>query len=230
MKNTHILRNTTAAVAAITMAFALLAPTLANAQVTDLVTDQVSSLEGVEAKVADRKEKAEERIEERRLTAETKTVERIRAACERRVEKLDKSMDTISTKATRLLGVMDSYYEKIKGFYDKGRLTVPNYAELLASVATAQEKATTEIAILNALNIEIDCTDPEVVLGVSSFKESATASKEALREYRSSLIALITDMRSAIAEASDTNDSSVDQEKSKAEDSNTDTDSTEGEN
>lgn len=226
MTKTVNIRTYIALLTGLILLIALLLPVVVGAQ-------QENKERGRKADVAERvegrKEKAEERVQEKRLTMETKTEERRQAACERRVEKLEKSMERITTQATRLLGVMDSFHEKVEGFYDKGQLTVSNYDELSANVDSARDAATTEIEALEELNEEIDCTDPEVVVNVSAFKGSANAAKEALREYRKSLVELISSMRSAAAEdkadASEASDDSTDTDETKTDETEVDPES-----
>ncbi len=172
----------------------------------------------IEERVTERKEKAEQKVAERREMAETRSAEKIQAACERRTEKIQDITNRVSSQASRLLGVIDGFNIKVQNFYATGQLTVDDYDEQIEEITAAQENAKTEIAALGELSVDIDCTDPDVVIDVAAYRSSAQASKEALKEYRKELVELISSMRSAAAEGS---------QDAQAAESDTDTDQTE---
>ncbi|MDX1765380.1 MAG: hypothetical protein R3313_00340 [Candidatus Saccharimonadales bacterium] len=154
----------------------------------------------VAARIAERKAEAKEKVEEKRAQRELKTQEKRQEACERRLAKLASSMDRIQTQATKHLGVIDSFFEKVQGFYDSGQLTVSNYDELLVAAEAAQENAQIEVEALGDLNVEIDCEDPEVAVDIGSYKQGTSMVKQALKDYRKALVSLISSMRAAAAE------------------------------
>lgn len=187
-----------------------------------------SKPEEVSARVAERKLEAKTSLEEKRANSELKIQEKRKEACEKRVSKLSSSMDRISTQATRLLGVMDDFYAKVQGFYESGQLTVANYDELNANVETAKANAELEISALGELNTDIDCNNPDVSSTISAFKGSTNAAKDSLKEYRKSLVALISALKSESASQdaeSDDTETEAEQETS-TDESTTDEDET----
>lgn len=151
-------------------------------------------------KVEARKEKARASLEEKLAEREAKQAERLQERCEKQVAKIHEIMQRLSGQANRHLGVMDSFYERVKGFYDKGQLTVGNYVELTANVDEAKAAAETEVAALQEQTVEIDCSDPETIVDVRAYRNGVGTVKSSLKDYRKSLVALISAMRSAAAE------------------------------
>lgn len=174
--------------------------------------------ENVTAKIQAHKEQAKLTLEEKMANREVKSEAKRQEVCERRVAKLQSAMTRLEARSTKLLGVIDSFYTKVTGFYSSGQLTVSNYDELLDNVDTARATATDEVAVLGALNEDIDCTDPEVTIDVATFKESAVSTKEVLKAYRKTLVELISSMRAQSAEDNNAN---------KTEDTSTESDDSE---
>lgn len=192
MTKTNLLRN---------ISVALVASLLLSTTVLSVTTGAIRNGQPVEvaARIAERRTEALARIVEKRENGQKKSTEARTKACETRKEKVASSMNRISNQANRLIGVMDSFYEKAQGFYDKGQLTIANYEELSAAVTTARQTAVLEVTSLSELDAEIDCDNPDVAVNVAVFKDSTQAARTALRDYRTSLVALISSMRAAAA-------------------------------
>ena len=175
-------------------------PAVVSAQSSERGADKAIE---VQEKVKERKEKAQLSAEEKQTIREDKKTERIQVTCERRVAKIESSMRRITGLAERHLGVIDSFYERVQSFYDSGQITISNYDDLNAAVEEAQANAIVEIAALSELTVDIDCSDPEVVVDVRAYRGSLGQAKESLKTYRKSLVSLISSMRSAAAEDKD---------------------------
>lgn len=203
--------------AALFVALALPSVVMAQEDTEEVITESNRGRSAkVEKKISDRKDAAADRIAEKREASETKSAEARLKACEKRKSKLESSMSKISTRAEKLVGTFDKVYERVQGFYESGQLTVSNYDELNDAVALAQENAATEAATLSELESEIDCEDPEVAAEVSTYRVSTDEAKAALKEYKTALVALISSMRSAAADKSDS-DTQDDSDESETE-------------
>lgn len=154
----------------------------------------------VAARIAEHKDEARQKIEEKRENAQIKSTEKRQEACERRVANIEAKFDRLDQHANRLLSVIDSFYAKVTGFYERGQLTVSNYDELLASVDEAKASAAAEVAALENLSVDIDCTDPDVAVSVATFRETTSSARTALKAYRAALVDLISAMHAAAAE------------------------------
>lgn len=179
---------------------------IANAQKPEDVANSVST---------HKKEGNQQIKEERAALRAAQKQERRQQQCEKRKSQIESKIIAFALRAKRHQGVIDKIYERVQGFYDSGQLTVSNYDELKANVDAAQETASTEVAALQELGeLEIDCTDPEVVLSVASFKEGLGSARDALKAYRKALVKLISSLRSASAEenANNTSNSSGEDE------------------
>lgn len=163
-------------------------------------TDSSARKLQIQERVSERKEDAAARVAEKRAAQEQRTSERLQQACERQSARLESAMTRASAQANRLLGVMDDFYDKVQGFYESNQLTVDDYDEQTQLIDAAKESAETEIAALAVLDEQVDCTDPEAVVNVRAYRDSAVAAKDALKEYRRTLVTLISSMRAASAD------------------------------
>lgn len=166
----------------------------------------------VVTKIEEHREQAKQKISEKRENAQVKSAEKRQEACERRVSIIEDKLNRMDQHANRLLGVIDSFYTKVTGFYEKGQLTVSNYDELLAAVDEAKATASAEVAAMADLSVDIDCTDPEVAVVIGSFREATSSARTALKAYRAALVDLISAMRAAAAEENAGDDSASEDE------------------
>jgi hypothetical protein len=184
------------------LAFALVAlmPAIAGAHGNNEDEDHHTTSQ---ERVEERQAKAQARIEARQARLEEREAvrqERRQAACERRLERINAVMDNLSRQASNHLIVFNRFYDRVQEFYDSGQLTVSNYGELKAAADASKDAAALEIEALVQLDVEVDCTDPEVAVKVGAFKDSAEAARDALKTYRKSLVELISSMRAEAAE------------------------------
>ncbi len=193
-----------------------LSPTIVSGQ-EEATSEAKGNSSKVKERVNERKQEAQQKIDDKRSQREEKTAEKTQAACERRLSKITSTMERLSSKADNLQGVIDSKYAKVQDFVTNKQLNDPDYDNLNAAVAEAQAASLVEIAALSELNVEIDCTDPEVTVSVSAFKDSASAAKESLRTYRQALVSLISSLRAAVADENN-GDNSSDSENSDSSD------------
>lgn len=122
--------------------------------------------------------------------------------CERRQEQLQRRIPQLATQSNRLLGVIDSMYERVETFYETGQLTVENYDELSRRVQAAQENAYGAIESVASYEFDLDCEDASAGDQAYAFRLSVGEARDSLKAYRSELVALISSLRSAAAEES----------------------------
>lgn len=208
------------------MALIIALPSIVYAQ-EEVVPDRSGRSADVTARIAERKATTLIKIKEKRAAAELKSEEARTAACERRQEKLGVAMSNFTAAAAKHASTFDSIFVRIQGFYDSGQLTVSNYTELVAAVSASQSVAQVEVGALAALNVEIDCEDPDVASAIATFRDSAAAARESLRTYRASLTDLISSLKAQAAEDKAANASESDESTDSSSDESTSTDETE---
>lgn len=183
----------------------------------------------IREKVNQRKSEAKEKVEERRQTVKQQSKESRKDVCGKNKDKLTRSMSKVSEQATRHMETFDSIYERVQGFYESGKLTTADYDQLDQAATDAQSQAYAEIMSLEELAGEVDCDNPDVAASVTAFKDAAGGAKESLKQYRRSLVDLISSLKSAADEQAEdesdqdsgvpideTNDESDDQEQDSA--------------
>lgn len=179
-------------------------------------TTQSTKREEIQEKIQQKRQEVLDRQEARKEARGEKREEQRVAACERNSAKLVKAMERLTGKAERHLSVISSFQTKVENFYAKGQLTVENYDELYSAVVAAQEKATNNVTALSEVEVDIDCSDSEVATAVGLYRVIANDTRDTLKEYRKSLVALISAMRAEASEDSD--DDSEDETSSENED------------
>lgn len=156
------------------------------------------------AKLAEQFKEAREKAKERREGIKEKFKERRaklkQEICERREARLQKLLPKLTNSAGRLQSNTDRMFERVKGFYEKGQLSVSNYDELVANVETA--KATSAAAVENIKEFEFDlsCEDREAGNRLAGFREAVREARTSIKAYRTTLVKLISALRSAIAD------------------------------
>lgn len=124
-------------------------------------------------------------------------------SCTARKAALKKRMTNSVAHAQRHKAVFDRFYTKVKEFHDAKQLNVPDYTALTAKVDAAQTNAQNSIDALKALDVSVDCTSETVANDISAFQEAVKATRDSLKDYRKSLVELITAMKGASTGAND---------------------------
>jgi lysyl-tRNA synthetase class II len=119
-------------------------------------------------------------------------------SCEARKASLTKRMTNSVAAATRHKQVFDNIYTKVQTFYTTKNLNVANYADLKAKVDAAQADAAAKIDALKSLDITVDCTQTDsLASNLSAFKTAVGSTRDSIKAYRTSLVALITAIHGA---------------------------------
>jgi small-conductance mechanosensitive channel len=156
------------------------------------------------------KEDAKTKVQaDRKLQAKAKTHEQLQKSCDARKANLTKRMNNSVAAAQRHKDVFDKFYTKDKNFYVTKKLNVANYDELTANVDKAQQDAVDQIAALKALDLAVDCTQTDsLATNISAFQTAVGSTRDSLKAYRKSLVALITQLHGASTSTDKTDDSS----------------------
>jgi hypothetical protein len=144
------------------------------------------------------REQAKEQLQAARQNAKEQSEAHREQACNARKANLTNRMANSVRHAQKLKGVMDSFFTRVQDFYTSKNLNVSNYDTLKSDVVTAQTNAANSITALQALNTDgIDCTSSTVADSVSAFRKAVSNTRDSLKAYRKSLVALITALKGA---------------------------------
>ena len=175
-------------------------------------------MRGEEARAAseERRRSLEEAREARAAEIEDRVTERraqVQAeVCERRQDQIDRMLPRLASQSTRLAANMDTIYERVQGFYESGQLTVPNFDELDEVVAASQTEVQASVEVVATYEFELDCDNPSLGDQMYGFRESVAEAREALKQYRSDLVTLISSLRAAAAEQAEVEPRDLDDE------------------
>jgi len=168
-------------------------------------------------KAQEARRSAKERIAEIKENNQQRRAELKLEVCQRRQERIQSAITRISDRSSRLKSVIDRMFVRVQGFYAEGQLTVENYEELETNVETAQAEAEASIATLESYVFTLNCEDPKTAGQLADFKEAVNETKTALKDYRKTLVELISSMRAAAAEENANDDSTESEQESETE-------------
>jgi hypothetical protein len=167
----------------------------------------------------ERREAAAQRAEERAAQIgeqnEVRRAQIMESVCERRAEHFSQLIPRLATGAASLQTAMDTVYERVQGFYESGQLSVANYDELKANVDAVQLEADAAVQAAATYEFELDCATPGAGQQLAGFRVAMSEAREALKDYRTELVALISALRAEAAEdaaGEEENDQNVDEE------------------
>lgn len=167
--------------------------------------DTTQIREQAQARAEEAKTSAEERKNEIMAQVEERRAQIEQEVCERRQQTLTDVMPRLAQGATSVKQSMDTVYSRVVGFYESGQLTVENYDELVGNVEAAKANAESAIATVDQYQFELDCDNPNVGEQLDGFRLAVEGARDALKEYQSALVDLISAMRAAASLEQDGN-------------------------
>lgn len=137
------------------------------------------------------RQKAKEQNAELKKTVSSKTEAEREKSCQARETSIQNRLKKRVASATKHKEVFDKIFTKVQNFHDTKNLSTPDYDSLVAAVNTAKANTETQIAALNSLDTNIDCSQANVADTLSTFKASLKSTRESLKAYQTALKNLI---------------------------------------
>lgn len=184
------------------MVVALPAASFAMSQ-ADRMQEATEAREAAQARAEKRKIEIEDRKAEVRERVEAKKAEVDARKCERNQERINAMMPRLAQSAVTQQRVLDTMYERVVGFYEKGTLSVDNYEELVADVETAKAETADVLQLLGESEVEVDCEADGIGGQLALYREAVGEVRNQLKVYRSTLVELIKSMNAATTEPED---------------------------
>jgi len=144
-------------------------------------------------KVKALREEATEKAKDRRATMK-------QSVCEKRQERLQQLMVRMEDRAVAMKDRLDTVYERLTGFYDKGQLTVNDYEAKLSAIETVRRQSAASVNLLSSSGFDIDCTSNGIGQQLDEYRLMVKGVRQNLKEYRKTLVDLVSSMRAAAAE------------------------------
>lgn len=161
-------------------------------------------------KVEDFKKNAHSQLEQKRKEVKGKTAEQRKKVCESRANGINKRFTNFGTVADRHLAKIDGAYEKLQAYQAANKLDADNYDALVAVADAKQQTAVDAIAALKLVNTTIDCSSTDPAAAIAEVKAAVKTTREALKDYRKSVKAILVELRTAKAAAQPSTDSDGD--------------------
>lgn len=163
------------------------------------VTGEVHDLEG----------KARALLETERKNGHEQSQIKRQASCKAHQAEINTQITDKSAAAQRHLNTFEGILSKVQAFYTNKNLNVTNYATLLAAAQSKQADAQTAVDALKALNVSIDCTQPDPAQSVATVKTAVDNARTTLQAYREAIKALIVALEGASTSATQQNTSTT---------------------
>lgn len=141
--------------------------------------------------------KAQELLQQKRANSKPKSQEARQKACTIHEDEINKRVDNYAKAAQRHLDVFDKLFTKVQDFYKAKSLNVANYDSLVATATAKQTAAQGAVDTLKALDVDIDCTQPDPAMSVATVKTAVATTRTALQDYRKSIKDVVVALKGA---------------------------------
>lgn len=125
------------------------------------------------------------------LQAEQKQKDTRKKLCENRSTTLKNIMLRVSNRGTKLVDLFSKISTRVETFYSEKGYDVPNYDNLVATIATKKAAALTAVDALKTAANEFTCDQSDPKASIVAFKTALKAERMALKEFRTSVKDLI---------------------------------------
>lgn len=160
------------------------------------------------------REQARQLLAAKRANIKEHTQAQKQKSCEAHKVEINKRVDNYAKAAQRHLDVFNSIFTKVQAFETKKQLDVPTYDALVAAAKTKQAAAQTAVDTLKALDISIDCTQPDPATSVATVKTATANARTTLHDYRKAIKDVVVALKGASTSTDkSTNDTSTDTNK-----------------
>jgi len=138
------------------------------------------------------------KIEERRDVARERLDAKKKAICERRESSVNKVITNVSERSQNHFDRIAKIYDLTVAFYDEKDLSISNYDELVANVATTKAAAETALRELKDAP-ELSCDSDGPKADIQAFRNKRLDKVEAFSAYRDAVKAFVKAVREAAA-------------------------------
>jgi exonuclease VII large subunit len=173
-------------------------------------TTTENETEETDAHVGQLHKQAAELLHAKRQTAKEHTVAQKQQACTAHQAEIDKRSKNYAAAAQRHLDVFNKIFTRVQDFQSSKKLSVADYDTLVATAKDKQAAAQTAVDALKALDVKLDCTQPDPASSVATLKTAVASSRTALQDYRKSIKDVIVALKGASTSQSGDDTSSSD--------------------
>lgn len=148
---------------------------------------------------------AKSELVEKRTGKVEKTLEKRQKLCENREKAVNNKVRAFGNAASKHLERLDGVFVKLQAYQTEKNLKVDNYQALVDAATAKQTAATSAVAALKSVAVNIDCTSTDPASSLSVVKTAAKEARTALKDYRKALKEIVV----AFAQANKTDESST---------------------
>lgn len=182
----------------------------------------------VRTRVLELEDKAKTEVEKRREGRKELAEDKRKLVCENRQAAIENKLAAFNQAADKHLAKLDGVFVKLQDYQKVSNVPVANFDELVAAATEKQTAAKEAVDALKLIAVDVDCSNPDTVVKLSTVREAAKVTRTALHDYRMALKDIVV----ALAQAKDGGEDDSDGAATENTDSTdtTDNTSTEGAN
>jgi hypothetical protein len=213
IKQCSLLLGSVSAIAVLSIAPIGMAHGNAAAEATETSSSSTTETEDhakvTEDNVGQLRKQAAQLVQTKRQAVKEHTTAQKQQACTAHQGEIDKRSKNYATAAQRHLDVFNKIFTRVQDFETNKKLNVTNYDTLVATAKDKQATAQTAVDALKALDVNLDCTQPDPAGSVATLKTAVSNARTALQDYRKSVKDVIVALKGAsTGQASDDTSSS----------------------
>lgn len=112
--------------------------------------------------------------------------------CENRQNAINNKLAAYTQAATKQLGKINEAFDTVKTYQKEHLLPVANYSELQAAADEQRAPAEKAVSTLEIVAKNVDCSDPDTVVKLSTVRDAALVARQALHDYRTAVKDVVT--------------------------------------
>lgn len=154
-----------------------------------------SANDSTKIRVSSLEDKAKQLLEAKRAEDKSnRSVADRQKACTARKAQLDRKFTKFTTEAKNALARYTTTFDKVQDYQSTNQLADDDYLQLVATATADKTAATGAVDALATVSTEIDCTADDPAITVTTVKTAVATAKSALKDYRSSIKAVIVSL------------------------------------
>jgi hypothetical protein len=160
-------------------------------------TETEDNAKVTEDNVGQLRKQAAQLMQTKRQTVKEHTTAQKQQACTAHQAEIDKRSSNYAAAAQRHLDVFNKIFTRVQTFESDKKLNVASYDTLVATAKDKQTAAQTAVDSLKALDVKLDCTQPDPASSVATLKTAVSSARTALQDYRKSVKDVIVALKGA---------------------------------
>lgn len=137
----------------------------------------------------------DERAERIKSQSEQRQVNLRLNICRQRESRINNNISNVVRATNRIKNHIDLTHGRVDRYYNRLNLNIDNYEELSTAIREARLNAERSLIVLQQFNLVAGCDNPNLARQLYQFRLASLDVREALKDYRQSVVDLIRAIR-----------------------------------